>query len=206
VNCVEDANLAFKWAKEKYARPDAWICMDGATGIMQMLANGHFAKADAAMEHIVLKPGAPLPLELKIYQRFVTCNSGIYNVDMQQLYGLLGRQAERFWSAWVRAPWNIYANFWTELTGHAGRERCMPWGPDVPGRMGLGAIKGSFDYIMKLEADNGGFNATVRDNPRVTVTKMREDKDLGIDIPDVIKNFNIVDFVKALTPTKGEKA
>ena len=205
VTSPETANRAFEWAKENYMRPGAWICIDGGSGIMQMFANNHFNRADKAMECIVLKGVESLPKELKIYQRFVTCNKGVWNVDMMAIYGLLGRQAERFWGAWSRAPWSLYANFWTEKVGQGDRERTLPWGPDCPGRMGLAAIRGAFDYIIKLEANNGGFDAIVRDDPRVTVTKMREDKDLGIDIPDTIKDFNIVEFVKALTP-KGDSA
>jgi len=204
VTSPEDANAAFKWAKEKYNAPGKWICIDGGSGIMQMFANNHFAKADAAMECIALGGVEALQKaenqHLKIYQRFVTYSRGVWNVDTMAIYGLIGRRAEIFWGAWSRASWSLYANFWTEKVGQGDRERTLPWGPDCPGRMGLAAIRGAFDYIIKLEANNGGFDAIVRDDPRVTVTKMREDKDLGIDIPDVIKDFNIVEFVKALTP------
>lgn len=203
INKVEDISLAYKWAKEKYDRPDAWVCMDGCTNITQMLMGVHFDAAENCVKHIIMKGVETLPPELKLYQRFVTFKDGCWNTDKRALYGQGGRQAERFWSTWVRQDWHLYATFWKEKTGQGKDQRVLPYGPDVPGKMGFSAVRGSFDYIMYLEPEGKGFMATVRADPKVYVTKMREDKDLGISIPDVIKDFNIVEFVKALTP-KGE--
>ena len=205
INNVEDISLAFKWAKEKYDRPGAWVCMDGCTNIMQMLMSEHFDTAIRCVNYIIMKGAETLPKELKLYQRFVTFKDGCWNKDDRALYGHGGRQAERFWSAWVRQDWNIYATFWKEKTGQGDGKRVLPYGHDVPGKMGFSAIRGAFDYIMHLEPEGKSFTATCRADPAVYVTKMREDRDLGISVPDTIKNFNIVDFVKALTPNGGKR-
>jgi len=205
VSTPEDARKAYAWAKEKYNRPGAWVVIDGGSSIMNLQANRHFGAADACLQHVILRGADSLPPELKIYQRFITKRGGVWNLDMMAIYGLLGREAERFWDAWTSQQWHLYANFWEEKTGSVDRERVPPYGPDVPGRMGVGAIHGKFDYIVRLVRNqNGGVNGVVRDDPAVSITKVREDRAVVAPIPDVIKGFSLTAFIDMLTPQTEE--
>ena len=210
VETWEQAQQSFGWAKERYGRPGTWICVDGASNIMTMAANRHFSAADTAMEAIIMYGANKLNdaeyKGIKAYQRFVTNKGGVLNLDTMAIYGMIGREAERFWGAWKGGPWNLYVNFWQEKCGQSDRERVLPWGPDCPGKMGLAAIKGCFDYILMLGKDSKGtLVANCRADPTFAITKMREDRCLGIEIPDEIQDFRVDTFVEMLTPNTGGK-
>lgn len=205
---IEDARAARSdLATRLKDKPDAWVCHDGASTALQYLANEDFRNLEEAFDLTYSKK--PLPGHLAIYARYLANrdNTSALAMDVQALYGRIGMRSEDWWNGWTaRAPWHTYANFVEEKTEHDARtrQRTGPYGPDVPGKMGLRAIVGKFDAVFRVtrEAD-GSTTAWTQPGP-LHIAKVRADRWAGVTIPGEIRNFNLADFAAKFSATSAE--
>lgn len=193
VNNIGDLRGA--WAKAKaFAGPGKWVCMDGMTNVMDWIANIQLAGADRYYE--ALQQHKDPQTEDLVYGKYISKGE----INSMAIYNRVGRDSEGLLSSWISLPVNIYASYLEDMTGRAGFEASIPWGPDVPGRVGLKKVMGSFDYVGRLyyDAQNrliGGFDPT----SKVYMARTREDQAAKIVVPPTIENFNLAEFVKLVS-------
>jgi hypothetical protein len=141
-----------------------------------------------------MKKGTQQRVEDLQYGRFIQKGE----INSMAVYNRVGRDSETLWTAWVGLNANVYVNFRQEMTGSTGFEKTYPYGPDVPGKVGLNAAMSIFDYVGRLtySAEDkkliGGFDVT---NP-MYMAKVRDDQNAGIVVPAEIPDFNLAEFVK----------
>jgi len=187
---LEDLRGAWAWADKKFNAADKWVCIDGGTRMMQLLANDQFAGVDRVFERKA--KGLDIRAADVPYTRFLN-DDGV--IDAQKVYGRIGRDSEIILGSWLRLKSNLYVNYLQDLTGSNKREKTYPFGPDVPGRVGLRAVMSSFDYVLHLGLDDSGkLVARTRATP-MYLARTREDRNAGITIAPEIVNFNLAGFV-----------
>lgn len=181
-----------------FAKPDRWICLDGASQVMEWIANEQFAGADRYFE--AKARGLDVKDGDKQFGRFMSDKGSI---DAMRIYGRIGRDSELFLSSWIGLPCNLYFNYLEDMVGGSGYEKTIPYAPDVPGKVGLRSVMSSFDYVMRLSFDNDG-RLVANCNPasNVALCRTREDKTL-VTIPPEIPNFNLAEFVTLVTQPKA---
>lgn len=170
--------------------PDKYICLDGASTVVTWMANEQLNGADRYYEN--MKKNMPIhPNDLQ-YGRFIQKGE----INSMAVYNRVGRDSETLWNAWVGLHANVYVNFREEMTGSTGFEKTYPYGPDVPGKVGLSAAMSIFDYVGRLTYEEGklvgGFDVT----SRLYMAKLRDDQNAGIKVPPVIPDFNLAEFFK----------
>ena len=129
VNNIPDVRTA--WAKaSEFAKggKHRWIVGDGASQIMEWVANEQFAGADAYYDLAAKKQ--EIPDRLKPFGRYMSDRG---NIDTTRIYGRIGRDSENLLSSWLSLPCNVYFNYLEDLTQSNGYEKTIPWGPDCPG-------------------------------------------------------------------------
>lgn len=189
---LSELRSAYGRCVKEFNRPDAWVCLDGMSQVMKWIANEQWKGADAYYDQMV--SGLPIDPALKEFGRFIT---GKDEIDPQKIYGRIGRDSEVLLSAWIRLKSNIYATYLEDLTGSANREKCIPWGPDVPGKMGLNAVMSSFDCVFRMSYDKesrivAGLNPT----GNLYLSRTRDDRNAtGLAIPNEIQDFDLGRFI-----------
>jgi len=198
VNGLQDLRDAYNIVKEKYNNPEYWVCVDGGSRVMGHIFNEQFNGADAVFEHVAM--GKSVPEALKPFGRFLTGNG---RIEAMQVYGKIGRVSETLLNSWIGLDCNLLFTYLEDMTESDGRKKLPPYGPDVPGKVGLRAVMSSFDYVLRLAYDSEGrLTATTRSNGD-TMARTREDRDAGVEIPTTIVDFNLAQFVQTITqPTK----
>lgn len=190
---LETMRGAWAWADKNFNAGDKWVCIDGGSRMMQLLANEQFSGAERVFERKA--KGLDIRAADVPFSRYLTDKG---NIETQQIYGRIGRDAENVLNSWLRLKSNLYVNYLQDLTGSNGREKTYPFGPDVPGRVGLKAVMSSFDFVLHLGLDDAGkLIARTRPTP-MYLARTREDRDTGVSIPAEMVNFNLASFVRAI--------
>lgn len=172
--------------------PARWVAVDGASEITSWLSNEQITNTEALYEMKSL--GQDPPDYLKPYGRFLGNNGSI---QMPQVYGRIGRDIENLLSAWTGLPCNLLWNFLEDMTGSTGFEKCPPYGPHVPGKVGLRAVMGSFDFVGRMMNRQGKCVAGFRTTPQY-LARVRADWEAGVKIPSEIENFRLDSFLDLL--------
>lgn len=171
--------------------PDKYICLDGASRVVSWMANEQLNGADRFYE--AFKKNLPQRPDDIQYGRFIQKGE----INSMAIYNRVGRDSETLWNAWVGLNANVYVSFLEELTGSNGFEKTFPFGPDVPGKVGLTVAMSTFDYVGRLTYDQGklvaGFDPTEKHH---YLAKVRDDRDGGITVPPKIADFNLAEFFK----------
>jgi hypothetical protein len=122
-------------------------------------------------------------------------------IDAMRIYGRVGRDSQNLLNAWVALPCNLYCNYLEDMTGSSGYEKVPPYGPDVPGKVGLKAVMSSFDFVGRLSYDGKGeLVAGFDSRSNYYMARTREDRTV-VEIPNEIANFRLDKFVQLI---KGE--
>lgn len=189
----DDLRAAYGWARDHFDASDKWVFMDGASRAMYWLFDEVLKPAEKVFEATVC--GRTVGGSDRKYLRFLSDRN---NLDMMRIYGQHGSDARVFWNTWLSGNWNLMATFLAKETKHDGYASKPPYGPDVPGRVGVDAVMGTFDFVLALDRDNRG-NPTARTRgDREWLAKIRVDRFAGVEIPDVIENFNLAEFVATI--------
>lgn len=169
---------------------DKYIALDGGSRVVEWLANEQLAGADRFYE--ATKRNLPVtPNDLQ-YGRFMQKGE----INSMAVYGRVGRDSERLWNTWIGLNANLYVNFLEDKVGQSGFEKTFPYGPDVPGRVGLKAVMSSFDYVGRLFYNEAGQLVAGFDPKSYTyMARTREDRAL-VQIPAEIADFNLARFIK----------
>lgn len=199
-NVIEVDNkkeLRDSWERVSKLGIDDWLCVDGASNIFNWTLNEHAAAADRYYD--AMATGKQPAADDRVAGRFMSDKS--QSIDMQKVYGRVGRDLELFIQEAVRLNCNQYWTFLEDMTGSNGREKTIPYGPDVPGKVALRAIMSKFDYVGRLEYDGAGklicgFDPT----SGFYMARTRNDEAAGVKIPAKIDNFNLADFYRGLKP------
>lgn len=195
------ADIRSNWKRVvEFAKPDRWICMDGGSQVMEWLANEQFAGADRYFE--AKARGLEIKDADKPFGRFMSDKGSI---DAMRIYGRIGRDSELFLASWIGLPCNLYFNYLEDKTESSGYEKILPYGPDVPGKVGLRSVMSSFDFVFRLTFDaNGCLVAGFNPASNVYLARTREDRTL-VTIPTEIVDFNLADFVRLVTGAPVEQ-
>lgn len=170
-----------------------WIAVDGGSEIMSWIANEQISNTETLYD--LKSVSADIPDRLKPYGRFLGNNGSI---QVPQIYGRIGRDIENLLAAWTALPCNLLWNFLEDMTGSTGFEKCKPFGPHIPGKVGLRAVMGSFDFVGRMMVKQGksvvGFRTTAE-----YLARVRADWEAGIKITAEIEEFRLDKFVGLLT-------
>jgi len=192
-NGLADLRGAFRWAAERYAGPEKWVCVDGGTRAMQWIAGDVWAGTDVCYTRLAMgESKSDLPRELKPYLRFIT-NQG--EIDGQRQWIQIGRDIDFELNRWVRMPANMFWTFWEDQTSIDQYRKGLPWQVDCPGKAGRDAVYGSFDIILRLTRDGDKVVATHDPTRRMVRSKTRDDWQGGIKVPTEINGFDLATFV-----------
>lgn len=200
VKSLDDLRTAWARCNSEFNTTEHWVCIDGGSRIMEWIANVQFSGADKYYE---LKcRGFEIPDNMKVFGRYISDKSD--TIDAQKLYGRIGRDSEQFLDSWIQLKSNLYVNYLEDMTGSNGREKTIPWGPDVPGRVGLKAVMSSFDYVGRLGYNSDG-QVTGHFDPasKLYMARTREDRNIGVKIPKEIPNFDLAKFVRLISVAEG---
>lgn len=189
------------WAKaQAFAAPDKWVVVDGGSQITEWIANEQLSGAEKFYE--LTKKNQTIPVELMAMGRYLQRGE----INTMAVYGRVGRDSEMFLSAWIGLPCNLYFNYLEDMTGSSGFEKTVPYGPDVPGRVGLKAVMSSFDYVGRLKySENGGLTAGFDPASGLYMARTREDRAL-VTMPKEFSDFRLDEFVRFLHGEKTEVA
>lgn len=189
VSSLDEVRAAWGTAKA-FAAPDRWVCVDGMSEITTWIANSHLSMADRYYEAKQLGR-EPAQADLPAGKFLVRGE-----INTMGIYGRIGRDSENLISAWIGLPVNLYTNYLEDMTGSSGFEKSIPWGPDVPGRVGLKAVMSSYDYVGRLYYnEKGELCAGLDSTSNFYMARTREDREV-VEMPKMIENFNLADFVK----------
>jgi hypothetical protein len=192
-NSLDDLRRAYgdvvKFIKDK---PDAWLCLDGMTRVMNWIADEAIGGADEYAEQLALgTPHAGIETRLKPYRRFVTSDGG---VDMMRIYGLIGTDSKNLLGAWLKLNCNLYSTYLEDQTSN-GRDKGPPYVPDVPGQVGLKAVMSTYDFVIRLTIKNGKCVAQMDPTSALYLSRTREDQSVSGALPKEIDDFSLADFV-----------
>lgn len=178
------------WAE---AHPSGWVCVDGGSQVAEWIANQQLSGAEAYYD--AKARNQSIATDLLPYGRFMSDKGAI---DTMRIYGRIGRDSENLLAALIGLPCNLYVNYLEEKTGSSGYERTLPYGPDVPGKVGLRAVMSSFDFVLRL-AYNTQRQLTAYLDPasQLYMARTREDRTV-VELPLEIPDFNLADFAALL--------
>ena len=181
---------------------DKWTLVDGATSLLLEHVNSLFAATEEAYDYRARKQ--QIPDHLITASRYLNKND---QVDGMAIYGRVGRDLTRLFQTWKALGTNLVFTFLEELTGITDkREKTYPFGPAIPGNLGYRAAMSTFDFVVRLwyAADGslmGGTKATAMYEART-----REDRRIGTNIPPVIKDFDLVEYINLINNVKEAAA
>lgn len=200
VSSIADMRVAWREAKV-FAGPDKWVCIDGMTRVMDWIANIQLSGADryyeATQSH--QQPAAD-DMQFGKYMQKGEINS-------MAIYNRVGRDSEGLLGSWIGLPVNLYCSYLEDMTGRDKFEATIPWGPDVPGKVGLKAVMSTFDFVGRLDYDRerrliAGFDPA----SNFYMGRTREEKDAKIDVPKSIMDFRLDEFVRLVSGEVKEEA
>jgi hypothetical protein len=190
VATFDEFRAAIKTVVDHHNTPDKWVCIDGATRILKWEINRYITEVDRI--HDIVARGETVHKDDVIYKRFISKEK---NIDTVKIYGHFGIICERLWSMIVNMGCNFYVNFLSDETKNDDRTKKPPFGPDVPGNMGLKAVMSSFDFTLALYYD-AAHQLIARTQPSgMYLARTREDRAAGIVIPEEIVGFDLAEFV-----------
>lgn len=199
VTSLIELRAAYQQASQ-FSGPDKWVCIDGMSQIMSWLANEQLSGAERYYD--LKAKSQTIPVNDLPYGRFMSDKGSI---DTMRIYQRIGRDSENLLNAWISLPVNLYVNYLEEKTGSSGYEKTPPYGPDVPGKVGLREVMSSFDFVGRLYYNDrtltAGFDPTV---PYSYLARTREDRTVAT-VPAEIPDFNLAEFVNLIRgeePTK----
>ena len=183
-------SVAKDWAD---VHPTGWVCVDGGSQVAEWIANEQLSGAENYYDAKV--KNQTIPQNLMPFGRFLSEKGAI---DSMRIYGRIGRDSENLLAALIGLPCNLYVNYLEEKTGSSGYERTLPYGPDVPGKVGLRAVMSSFDYVVRL-AYNAQRELVAYLDPAsaLYMARTREDRQV-VQLPTEIPNFNLAEFAALL--------
>lgn len=189
-----------KLSDSKWNRKDSWVVADGGTRMCKWIGDEHFENAQKVFVQRLSK--LPVPPKMGKYQ---CCTTGGGNFDGQSVYGFIGKSIEGLIEVFMQLESNIYANFLAKETRTVEREKYPPWGPDCPGKIGVGAIMSAFDFVFNLRLDKVDGKdvciARTRGGSQYLAKKRHDFEVLGT-IPDEINEFNIAKFYQTIKEAK----
>ena len=197
VNSLQEIRDAWLPKIKPFCQLDRWLVVDGMSQVTEWIANGHLGGAERYYEAKQLGR-EPNTDDLK-YGKYIQRGE----INTMAVYGKVGRDSELLISEFIKLPVNLYCNYLEDMTGTNGFDKTVPWGPDVPGKVGLKAVMSSFDFVGRLYYNEqnklcAGFDAT----SGFYMARTREDQKV-VQIPKLIVDFNLGEFVKMV---RGEKA
>lgn len=195
-NSMAELRAAWMWAKQRYTDTDTWVCVDGGSRVLQWIRDDVFGNTQRAYEQMLegVKP-TDLHPSIRPYAAYIT---GRNEVNTQAMWVRIGMEADRLLNSFVKLPSSMYWTFWEEQTSIDAYSKGLPWKPDTPGKGTLDALKGTFDFIVRLIKDGDSTTAQCCDTSKVYYAKHRDDWRAGIRVPDEIKDFRLDDFVMRL--------
>lgn len=199
IRTTPDLRAARKLIGEKYDSPEYWIVVDGATRYFDSLCNEQFR---GAFEYFSRKckgvSPAEMPAELKEFQRYVSARKDA--LDSMAVYNRVGCDIEYTIASFTRLACNQYWTFLEDMHGKTSdNDKCIPWGPDVPGNVGKKAVLGAFDFVMRYSYDDTGeLVASLDPKSYTSIAKTRNDLAGGITVPKSICPFDLSEFVESL--------
>lgn len=210
-NSLNEMREAYKPCLEfATTNPTGWVVVDGMSQATEWLANEQLSGAERyydakAQNQSIAQKDMP-------FGRFLTDRGAI---DSMRIYGRIGRDSENLLAAWIGLPCNLYINYLEEMVGQSGYEKSLPYGPDVPGKVGLRAVMSSFDYIGRLfykDFRDPQTNETVTIlcagfDPRnnVYMARVRTDRRV-VAAPTEIADFDITQLIDIVKPKEKEDA
>ena len=187
------------WTKVKgFCHPDRWVAIDGGTQIADWIGNEQLSGADSYYD--AKARGQSILPTLLPFGKYTKGDSNNLVMNTMQVYGRIGRDIENAMAALKSLPVNLYMNFWEDMTESDGFKAMLPWGPDVPGKVGLKAVIGAFDFVLRFTVNGDILTAQTRTDG-TALAKTREDRFAGIRVPSSIKNFELGKFIKLVRPT-----
>lgn len=189
------------WAKvaEFAKRPGVWVCIDGMTTLLTWYEAEIWGNTDRFFERYIRKDS--IPDSLKPYQRFIVKDKE--TIDPQSVYAVVGRRICDFYTGVLQLGCNFYVNFMEEMHGQAGRERALPWGPDIPGKMGKNFMLAKTDFIGGLHYDDERrVIASFDPASRQYLGKTRNDR-AAVVVPAEIPDFDLGAFVRLIQPKEA---
>lgn len=194
---------AWQWAAENFGSSEQWVCVDGGTRALNWVKDEVFGLTQRAYESYLSGIAKKdLDRNLRPYAMFITSKD---EMDTRNMWSRVGADVEMLLNSFVRLPSNMYWTFWETQTWADAYTKGPPWRPDTPGNNALDAVKGTFDFVFRLEGEDGKRStAHFRGNQRLQYMKTRDDWRAGVRVPDVIQVFNLADFatlVKGLPTT-----
>lgn len=197
---LADFKARWKAIVEFAADPTHWIAIDGGTQIADWIGNDHLANAERFYENHAR--GLPPPSGLEGYRRYISSTG---DLNTMQVYGRIGRDIENMMAAWKTLPCNLYANFWEDMTVNDGYKASPPYGPDVPGKVGLKAVIGAFDFVLRLTLNAKDELVAQTRSTGLAICKTREDQFAGVVVPPEITNFQLDEFIKLIKPNHEQE-
>lgn len=195
-NSIDDVRKGYAWAKERFTRPDQWVCIDGGSRVLMQIRDEWWSGAERALEQVLNGVRQQdLPASLKRFAVYLTKGN---EINSQQVWIKVATEAERLFNAFVRLPSSSYWTFWAEKSQLDQYTKGLPWKPDTPGSGSFAAIQGAFDFIMYLTADGDSCTAHCSDQSKVYYAKHRDDWRAGVRVPDEIEKFRLDEFVEAV--------
>lgn len=202
ITCGDMADVRRAWGivKARFNTPDYWVCIDGGSQIAEWIENEQFIGADRYFE-LLSKGETPsgMPDNLRMFGRFVTKKGDDITIDNRSIYRIIGSEIQNLLSAWIKLDCNLYANYLAKMTeSDASGKRMIPWGPDVPGNVGVKKIQSAFDFMGRLTIDDAGKLCASFKPSRMAMAKSREERDIVGVIADPIVEFELGKFVQQL--------
>jgi hypothetical protein len=175
--------------------PSKWIFGDGMTSVLLEHTNSLFSGTERV--HDLKARHQQIDDNDIPFSRYISPTGG---VDGRAIYGRVGRDITRLFQTWRGLGTNLIFTFLEEMVGRNDKnEKSFPFGPAIPGEIGYRAAMSTFDYVLRLWYDaDGKLTAGTKATPRMEA-RTREDKRTGLDIPPVITDFNLANFVKLVT-------
>ena len=196
--------------------PSGWVITDGATDIHNWIKNEQFEFFERYWQEKCTQ-GEAAPW-LRPFSRFITNKD---EANTQLLYEKVGRDSQGFVVAMRALPCHWLALYREDLCGKGERpgEKVRPYGPDVPGKVGLEAVMSAFDIVGRLWYQNcpgskatpcklggdkvvdgrhtlphltAGFDPTTRDY----MARVRQDLEAGNVIPPTVVDFDLARLVE----------
>jgi hypothetical protein len=190
----------YKWALDNgFTTHDKWLCVDGGSRALNWINHEIFAGAQKALEGIIDgKAKQALDSSFRKYASYV---NGDQSLNSQQMWWRTGYECEQLLDGFIKLGSNMYWTFWEDQTSISQYVKGVPWVPETPGKGALTAVKGAFDFIFRLTPRGNSVSASFRNPPgnNENYTKVRDDWDGGVKVPDRIDDFNLAQFANLIT-------
>lgn len=198
---MDGLRQAYMWARDTFKRPDQFVCVDGGSRVLDWIKSDVFTGTEKVFRKLMDGTRVQdLDGDERVYAMFIT-KQGEINTQAQWIK--VSSRAVDMFNQFVRLPASMYWTFWEELTNIDQFSKGPPYKPDTPGKGSFDALKGAFDFVIRLVKSGDKSTAYCNDGePRKYYAKRRDDWAGGIKVPDVIEDFDLAQFVKLLRPER----